>query len=213
VARVLTGIRVDRIAEALTRIDADLMPAVLAQLSAVQVAEMISYVPMSLALWVVQQLPRQAVADVLLVLPSQWRVPLQEALEASPTATATPTEGPTNKYFEAAGAAVRRMSSNVSWLDPRVGTLVTELFGRPVQVTLRDRPDGIFAADDMRAAAGGVDWRRMSALLVLTNASLDPSLGAASRDLAQRGYIVEIVVWGDDRDDGVLKRALVRFLR
>ena len=47
---------------------------------------------------------------------------------------------------------------------------------------------------------------------MLTNATLDPAVSATVREARQRGYVVEAVAWQDERDDGVLKRTLVRLV-
>jgi hypothetical protein len=95
-------------------------------------------------------------------------------------------------------------------VDPRVGSLLTEVFGRPVQILVKDRPAGSFANADLRGAIGATDWRRIAGLVIVTNAVLDPGLPAALRDARQHGFVVEVVHWEDERDDGALKRTLVR---
>jgi hypothetical protein len=90
--------------------------------------------------------------------------------------------------------------------------MVAEVFGRPVQVVAWDRPGKVFGQPDLSAAIGTVDWRQIAALLVVTNATLDPALPGAVREARSAGYAVEPVQWLDDRDDGTLKRILVRLV-
>ncbi len=161
--------------------------------------------PMDQAVRLVRRLPPPAVAELLLALPTPERAALQEALASLPDASPAGSD-----YHRAAEASLGRVATSVTWLAPRVGVLMIDVFGRPVQVALRDRPGQTLTPADVHAAVVGVDWRRARGLAVLTNARLDPALGAALREFHQLGYRVEVVSWHDDRDDGALKRVLVR---
>jgi hypothetical protein len=79
-----------------------------------------------------------------------------------------------------------------------------------VLVVAIDRSGSRFTASDLRGVVAGTDWRHIAGLVVTTNASVDPDVGAALREARQHGFLVEAVAWQDERDDGVLKRILVR---
>lgn len=204
VARLLLGVRADRLAELLDRVPPEMLPAVLANLSVPEIAELLPLVPLQTAVRVATSLPPPTAANLLLALPTQHRVVLQRYLPIA--AEAAPAGG----YLEQAEQAVRRATGTANWLDPRGGALLTEVFGRPVLIVIRDRPSGVFSAADLLAAVGATDWRRVSGLVVVTNAALDPGVGGGLREARQRGYLVEVVQWQDERDDGLLKRTLVR---
>jgi hypothetical protein len=161
--------------------------------------------PFERVVGLIQRLPPSTVAELLLALPTAERIALQESLGPLSNASATGSD-----YHRVAEVSLARVATAVTWLAPRVGILLVEVFGRSVQVALRDRPGQTLGPGDVHAAVVGVDWRRAHGLLVMTNARLDPALGTALRDFHQHGYRVEVVAWHDDRDDGALKRALVR---
>ncbi len=205
VARLLLGVRADRLAELLDHVAPGMLPAVLDHLSVPQVAEMLPLVPMQSAVRVVAHLHPAVVAELLLVLPTQHRLALQEVLP--PPVAAVPSAA----YPGQAEQAVRRTAGTASWLDPRRTSLLTEVFGRPVQVVIWDRSGTTFATPELHAAVATTDWSRVTGLLVVTNATLDPGLPGGVREARQHGYMVEVVSWQDERDDGALKRVLVRF--
>lgn len=204
VARLLRGVRADRVADLLNHLPPGLLPAVLAHLSVPEVAELVPLVPLESAVRIVTSLSPDGAADLLLVLPTQHRTVLQQLL---PPPVAAGSAGAYERQVE---QAVRRATGTISGVDPRNHALLTEVFGRPVQVLIHDRPGGAFAAADLQAAIAATDWRRIAGLVVLTNAALDPGLAVAQREARQRGFVVEAVPWQDERDDGALKRTLVR---
>lgn len=204
VARLLLGVRADRVAELLGHLSPELLSGSLAYLSVAQIAELVPLVPVESAVRVVTHLAPDAAAALLLALPTQHRLVLQERLP--PPAPAT------GGYRDQAEQAVRRTAGRVSALDPRGTALLTEVFGRPIQVLIRDRPATTFGAAELPAAIGATDWQRVAGVIVLTNAALDPTLPGALREARQRGYVVEVVQWQDERDDGILKRTLVRLI-
>jgi hypothetical protein len=205
VARLLVGARADRVPDLVEHTSPGLLPRVLTHLDAVRVAQLISLLPMELAVRVVQSLSPSAAAELLLTLPTHQRLALQAALPSTP---APPGPG---EYARAAEQALRRSAERLTWLDPGSGSLIAELFGRTVQVVVWDAPDTQFTAAHLHAVAAAVDWRRVNALLVMTNAGLDSGVGAAVRDARQHGFVIDTLIWHDERDDGQLKRALVRF--
>ena len=204
VARLLRGVRADRVAELLDHIPPGLLPAVLAQLSVPEVAEVVPLVPLESAVRVVTSLSPELADDLLLALPTQHRTVLQQLIPPPVTG------GSAGAYQSQVEQAVQRATGTISAVDPRNHTLLTEVFGRAVQVLVHDRPGGAFTAADLQAAIAATDWRRIAGLVVLTNAVLDPGLPAAQREARQRGHVVEAVTWQDERDDGTLKRTLVR---
>jgi hypothetical protein len=199
VARMLLGVRADRVEELFSYVPPALLSAALAQLSVDQLAELVPLVRLESAIRLVAHLAPDTASAVLLALPTQYRQVLRERLPPP-----TPSD-----YQHRAEQAVRRATGNLTPMGP-LGT-VTEVFGRPIQVVVRDRPGATFGPGDLVAAIGAADWRRVVGVIVLTNATLDPGLGAALRDARNRGYVVEVVAWQDERDDGMLKRSLVRF--
>lgn len=204
VARLLRGVRADRVAELLDHIGSDALPAVLAQLTVPEIAEIVPLVPVETAVTVVTHLAPPTAAELLLALPTQHRTVLQRLLP--------PPAAPASPYPDQAEQAVRRAAGTVLWRDPQTHVLLTEVFGRPIQVLVLDWPGATFGVAQLHAAIGATDWQRVAGLLVLTNATLDVGLGAALREARQHGYVVDAVVWQNEGDDGLLKRTLVRLV-
>src|SRR5688572_1581948 len=130
----------------------------LAQLRSVparEAAELLSMLPMEQAVRLVQQLRPPAVAELLMALPTAQRVALQEVLGPQSYDGAVGSD-----YHRAAEVSLGRVATGITWLAPRVGILLIEVFGRSVQVALRDWPDRALGPPDVHAAVVGVDWRR-----------------------------------------------------
>jgi hypothetical protein len=199
VARMLLGVRADRVDELFTYVPPTLLPAALAQLSVPQLAELVPLVTVESAVRLVTHLAPETASALLLELPTQYRQVLRDRLPPAPS-----------DYQNRAAQAVRRATGHVASIDPRGAALVTEVFGRPIQVVIRDRPGATFSVADLTAAIGATDWRRVAGVVVVTNAVLEPGLAGALREARQRGYVVEVVAWQDERDDGQLKRTFVR---
>jgi hypothetical protein len=204
VARLLSGARADRIPDLVTHISPGLLSAVLAQLTVADIAQLVPLLPMDLATRMVQHMPAATGAELLLVLPTHQRLALQDALPRHAP------EGEESEYPRRVEQAVRQICGRVLWSDLVTGSLLTEVFGRPVLVVAIDRSGSRFTASDLRGVVAGTDWRHIAGLVVTTNASVDPDVGAALREARQHGFLVEAVAWQDERDDGVLKRILVR---
>lgn len=200
VARMLLGVRADRVDELLGYIPATILSNALALLTLPQIAELVPLVTVESAVRLVAHLAPDTASALLLALPTQYRLVLQERLPPP-----TPSD-----YQNQAEQAVRRATGRVTQVDPRGATLLTEVFGRPIQVIIRDRPGTMFGPADLPAVIGATDWRRVVGVVVLTNSALDSGLAAALREARQRGYVVEVVAWQDARDDGLLKRTFVR---
>jgi len=201
VARLLLGVREDRVHELLAYIPPALLSPTLAQLSVPQLAELVPLVRVESAVRLVSHLDPDTASALLLALPTQYRQVLRDRL---------PPPTIPSDYQQRAEQAVRRATGQATPLDPRGTTLLTEVFGRPIRVIIRDRPGGTFGPADLVAALGATDWRRVAGVVVLTNAALDPGLAGAVRDARRQGYVVEVAAWQDERDDGMLKRILVR---
>ena len=113
-------------------------------------------------------------------------------------------------YLTMVEQAVRRVAGSVAWVDPRTGSLLAQVFGRPVLV-VASRPRGsVLTAEQFNRVAAATDWRLVAGLVVLSELPPDPDVGAVVREARQRGFAVDAVQWQDERDDGVLKRVLVR---
>ncbi len=209
VARMLVGARADRVPDLVATIAPEQLPQVLANLDVMRIAALVPLLPMEGAVRVVQNMSPTAAAELLMALPTHQRLALQQALPPP----AEPGSGGGGDYARRVEEAVRRVAGTATWRDPRAGTLVTEVFGRSVQVSVRDAPEAAFTGPDLHAIAAATDWRQISGLLVMTNSPLDPGLAAAAREVRGHGYLVEVLQWQDDRDEGALKRVLVRLIR
>lgn len=209
VARLLVGARGDRVPDLVATIAPQQLPQVLANLDVMRIAALVPLLPMEAAVRVVQNMTPTAAADLLLALPTHQRLALQQALPPP----AAPDGGGGSDYARRVEEAVRRVTGTATWRDPRAGTLMTEVFGRSVQVSVRDAPRAPLVGTELHAIAAATDWRQISGLLVMTNSPLDPGLAAAAREVRGRGYLIEVLQWQDERDEGALKRVLVRLIR
>jgi hypothetical protein len=203
VARLLRGVRADRVAELMAQIPPGLLPAVLAQLALPDIAQLVPLLAMDGAVRVVQSLSPADAAELVLMLPTAHRMALQAAVPSAPVVGS-------GGYASLVEQAVRRNVGQATWADSHRRSLVTEVFGRSVQVVAWDRPGGSFGPGDLQAAIGATDLRPGAVLVVLTNATLEPTLPGAVREARAAGYTVEPMQWIDERDDGALKRTLVR---
>jgi hypothetical protein len=155
VARLLLGVRADRVDELLSYVSSSLLAAALAQLSVPQVAELVPLVPVESAVRLVAHLAPDRASALLLDLPTQYRQVLWDR---------RPPPAPSD-YPRRAAQAVRRAAGHATPLDPRGGSLQTEVFGRPVQVVVRDRPGAVFGSADLAAAIGAAEWRRVAGVV------------------------------------------------
>lgn len=205
VARVLVGAHPDRKADLLAVIGSDRIPAVLSRLTVHQLAEVVSVLPIDVAVRLVHDMSPRTAADLLLEIPTQRRAVLQEAMTPS-----RPDEFAATVYQRQAEESILRIATRVSWLDQAAGNLLSEVFGRPIAVCIRYRPDTVLSETDVATVARAVDWRRIQGLVLLTNATPQAEVAPMVRDLRARGQAVEVVPWLDERDDGSFKRALVK---
>jgi hypothetical protein len=172
-----------------------------------QLADVVTVLPIDVAVRLVRDMSPRAAADLLLEIPTQRRASLQDAMTPS-----RPDEFAATVYQRQAEESILRIATRASWLDQEAGSLLSEVFGRTVQVMIRYRPDPVFTEVDLHAAAQAADWRRIVGLVVLTNAAPTPGVAVLIRELRAVGHVVDVVPWIDDRDDGSFKRALVRLV-
>jgi hypothetical protein len=207
VGRLLHGARTDRKADLLAVIGPKRAPAVLGRFSIHQLADLVASLPLPGAVNLLHSMSPAAAADLLLEIPTRRRLLLQDAL--SPR---QPDEFSSAVYQREVEESVVRIASRASWLDQVAGHLLAEVMGRPFQIVVRYRPEGTFTGDDLRDAAGRVDWRRVTGMLVLTNALPGEDCSAVIRELRQFGHAVDVVRWVNEADDGLFKKALVRLV-
>jgi hypothetical protein len=202
VARLLIGARADRVPDLVDAVAPEHLSPILAHLQVVHVAALVPLLSNHAAVRVVQSMSPAAAAELLLALPAHQRLALQPALPQ-------PSLAGGDDYARRVDGAVRRVVGQAIWIAAPAGSLLTEIFGRSIQITARDSRLGPFGAAELQSLVAATDWRRVAGLLVLSDV-LDSGLLAGVRDARSHGYLVETLQWQDERDDGVLKRALVR---
>jgi Mg/Co/Ni transporter MgtE len=207
VARLLMGSRADRKAELVAVIGAHRIPAILALFNLRQLADLVTALPLSVAVELLRCVAPTAAADLLLEVPADLRPALREAL-----ATSQPEEFSSAVYRREAGELVVRVASRASWIDQATGHLLAEVMGRPFEIVVRYLPDGAFSGDDLRGAAARVDWSRVIGMVVLTNANPANACGPAIRELHASGRPADVVTWLNVGDDGLFKRAIVKLV-
>jgi hypothetical protein len=207
IARLVDGARAERKPELLAAIGPTRWPMVLGQLSVHQVVDLVSSLPLPVAVTFLRSMSPAATAGLLMEFPTQRQVMLQEALGAQQPPEATSTD-----YRRQAENSVARIATRMSRLDNGSGDLVAEVMGRPFHIAVRHHTDAALTGEDLRLVAGRVDWRLVAGMLLMTNAVPADTVGAVVRELRNYGHAVDVVRWSDDSDDGTLKRALVRLL-
>jgi hypothetical protein len=207
IARLLEGARVHRRAELLMALGPVRGPIVLAQIPRHRVADLVSSLPLSSAAGVLRTLPSAEVAELLLEIPTQARLLLQEALGAQ-----QPIEHAAAAYHRLAQESVGRIAARMSTLDHGSPDVLAEIMGRTFHVVIRYSGGSAFTGDDLRYVAGQVDWRRAAVVVVITNVAPGDSVLPVLRELRQFGHVADVIRWVDDRDDGTFKRSLVRLL-
>ena len=207
IGRLLDGARADRKADLLAVIGPHRAPMILARFNIHQLADLVSSLPLAGAVDLLRSMSPHAAADLLLEIPTQRRLMLQAVL-----APRQPQEFTSAVYHREVEESVVRIATRVSWLDQAAGHLLAEVMGRPFQIVMRHMPEAPFSGEDLRSAAGQVDWRRVVGALVLTNANPADTLGPVVRELRQFGHAIDVVRWQNDGDDGLFKRALVRLV-
>ena len=145
VARVVVGAHPDRKADLLGIIGSDQMPAVLSRLTVHQLADVITVLPIDVAVRLARDMSPRAAADLLLEIPTQRRAALQEAMAPEPPGRVRRDGVP------AAGGGV-----DPPHRDP--GVLVGPGGGKPAERGVR--PDG--SGDDPVPAGAGVHRGRPS---------------------------------------------------
>jgi hypothetical protein len=208
VGRLLAGARADRKADLLSAIGPYRAPSILALFTVHQLADLVSSLPMPAAVNLVRSMNPHAAADMLMEIPTQQRLILQEEV----LAPQQPQDLTSTAYHREVEESVSRIATQVTWLDQPGGHLLAEVMGRPLEIVMRHMPEAPFDGDDVRAAAGRVDWRRAVGALVLTNATPTDTVSPVIRELREHGHPINVVRWLNEGDDGILKRALVRLV-
>jgi hypothetical protein len=207
VARLLDGARAERKPDLVAAIGPTRWPLVLDQLSVHQVVDLVSSLPLPVAVTFLRSMSPAATADLLLEFPTQRRFMLQDAL-----GTQEPPEASSADYRQQAENSVARIATRMSRLDNASGDLLAEVMGRPLHIAIRHSSEAVLTGEDVRLVAGRVDWRRAVGMLLMTDAVPAGTVSQVVRELRHYGHAVDVVQWSDDSDDGTLKRALVRLL-
>jgi hypothetical protein len=113
-------------------------------------------------------------------------------------------------YEIRARESVIRAAPNVSWLDQSSCDIAADVFGRRVHVAIRFVPDTWLTPGDVDRAVRHADWTSIAGLLVVSSAKPGEPALLQAKHHQQAGCRVELVRWADERDCGLLKRALVR---
>jgi hypothetical protein len=207
IARLLVGARPDHTSRVIAVIGRHRIAGVVALLNLRQLAEVVIPLPLPLALELLAVVPPTTAADLLLEIPTPLRLSLREALSVS-----QPPEFASAVYQREAGELAVRVASRASWIDQAAGRLRIAVLDRPFEIVVRYLAHGSFGGDELREAAAAVDWQRVAAMVVVTNAPLGRDCGLAINDLRTSGQRVDIVEWVNGDDDGPFKRAVVKLV-
>ena len=226
---VLAAMPVERFALVTTTMDPADLTAILMGIDPRRQTDLLSMLPAERRLLMFQQLSKRQLADLIPAIDPNIGVEMiaglptgsaAELLSSMPSATVTRLLG----LLPEAGAVIRAMyerharesvvgaAHTVSWPDESMCDLVAEVLGHWLHVAIRFQPGPQSTPLDVDGAASDADWTSVSGMLLMTNAKPGGPSAQKALQLEQAGRKLEIVQWIDKRDDGTLKRALVRLV-
>lgn len=106
--------------------------------------------------------------------------------------------------------------TNVKVASPVGGhgdALLVEIYGRSIVVTFHYQEHGVLPPHELRRAEAEAGRARAHGALAVSNAPLSEGVGTYHREALRWGRLINAVTWVDPRDDGVLARMLVGFVR
>ncbi len=193
----------DQQVELLTMIPAERRLLIFSRLSMRQFADLLPVVTPDIAAQMLADVSTATAAELLSDMPPNAAARLLPLLPRGNTVVQT-------MYELRARESIVRAARNVSWLDQSSCDLAADVFGRRVQVAIRFLPDPFPVHVDVDRAASHADWRTIDGMLVVTNVRPGELALLQVKHQQQAGRRLELVHWVDQRDDGLLKRALVR---
>jgi hypothetical protein len=106
--------------------------------------------------------------------------------------------------------SVVRMTTAVSRLPCSTCDLMVAVLRRAIHVAVRYHGQAALVDHDIEAVATAADWNRIAGLVMVTDAELTDAALHYGYSVRSAGYAFELLRWTGERDDGALKRALVR---
>jgi MgtE intracellular N domain len=200
---MLLALRPRQQVEFLAMIPPERRPLIFSRLSMGQFADLLPAVTPEIAAQMLADVSTAAAAELLSDMPPNAAARLVPLLPRGSAVVQA-------MYEIQARESVVRAAPNVSWLDQGSRDLAADVFGRRVQVAIRFLPETSSMPVDVDRAVGHADWGSIAGMLIVTNLRPGEPALLQVKHQQQAGRPVELVRWLDQRDDGVLKRALVR---
>jgi MgtE intracellular N domain len=224
---VLASMPIDRITHVMTHMEPADLAAMMFALDPRKQVELLEMVPADRRLLIFNELSMRQLADLLPMATTDIAAQILAGVSISAAAELLSDissdvaarllpllpDGHTvlqAMYERQARESVVRAAPKVSWLNQNTCDLAADVFGRRIYVAIRFLPDPSPIQLDIDRAAGSADWTSIAGMLVVTNRRPgEPALLQAARQQLA-GHHVELLRWIDQRDDGALKRALVK---
>lgn len=204
IARMLVAASGQRKADLFAAIPPDRASLVLQELSVPQFASFLSAVPAQMGAQVLHAGSPRWAAHILRELPPETRSQLLSA-------TTNHTEEFSSAVYErGVTESIVRIVARASWLDQRTCDLLAEVFDKNVHIAVRYQAGEFLTGAEVDEVAARADWRYIAGLVVVTNAALADSAEEQAKAIQYSGRELKLLHWTDERDDGALKRALVR---
>ncbi|WP_283775787.1 magnesium transporter MgtE N-terminal domain-containing protein [Rhizomonospora bruguierae] len=202
--RIILGAPADRAGKLLLGLPAEVRVTLLQQLTIGQFADLLPRLDPAITRELLRELAPRAVAEIVSSLPDAVQSRLRELLTPD-----QPVEFASALYQRDAANLMVRTASAVSWLDQWTGDLLAEVLGKSIQVAVRYRLDPLTDLDVDQSARRG-RWQSIAGMLLLTNVAAAASAAGHAQALSRSGRPFEVQRWIDDRDSGMVKRALIR---
>jgi hypothetical protein len=206
IARLLPAMRPDLRFTVVASLSGEQLGGLAQLIPAGQLSALLNALPMERLLSLAPALPDHLVATLLTDLPEERRTALREAVDPHRLDAAM-----SGAYERAVVTALRRANAEVFVPEglPR-GVVLARTVGRPVVVAASFTDDGRRTVRD----AEHVAFRREAgAALSVTREEPADDVLAYCRRARREGRPVEAVGWVDNRDDGLLKRALATLIQ
>jgi hypothetical protein len=202
-ARLLPAVEPDQRADLVAATPAGRLPAMLRALSLDDAAALLGVLDAGEAARLLGALPPEARPQLVSALPEATRRSVYAAMS-----TTGAGELASAVYERRAVAALARIATVRSRPAPRAA--VTDVLGSRLLVHVRPAGPGPLDAEELHELVLAADWSELDAVLVVAEQTPTDRAAAHAGTIRACGYRLELLRWVDDRDDGLLKRALVR---
>lgn len=207
VARLIVAAGGDQTADMLRSVPAERFAPIIRCMSMRELANLVGAVPPELAARCLEAVTARAAVEVISELPEPDQARLVDLIEAQHRGDVSQA-----LYERNAQESVVRIATRVSWLNQATCDLLAVAMNQTFQVAVRHRRVPPFTLDDIDSVLSTAAWATIAGLIVLTNVPPDTNADQRLRQVRSSGRLVDVLRWTDRRDDGTLKRTIVRMV-